>query len=251
MRQTMRLDKVLSNSGYGTRKEVKQLVKKGAVSVDGEVARDGGMHVDPENCTIEVNGELLNYRRFVYVMMNKPCGIVSATWDDKYATVVDILPDRFKHFNLFPVGRLDIDTEGLILLTNDGKLAHELLSPRKHVAKRYYALVDGTVTSENIMEFRESIVLEDGYRTLPADLSIIKTGKLSEVELVLYEGKFHQVKRMFQALGKKVKYLKRIEMGGLGLDEGLKPGECRELTEDEVKRLMQISNDKAQNINMH
>jgi len=152
-------------------------------------------------------------------------------------TVVDILPDEFRHFDLFPAGRLDIDTEGLLLMTNDGQLAHELLSPKKHVPKKYYALIAGNVTEEDKRKFSEGVVLDDGYKTLPADMTILRSGERSEVELVICEGKFHQVKRMFEAVGKKVKYLRRIEMGGLKLDESLEPGECRELTEEELRLL--------------
>jgi len=237
MRNTQRLDKLLSNHGYGTRKEIKQLIKRGIVKVDGETAKDGGMHVDPVASTIEIDGEKLNYRKYIYIMLNKPQGVVSATYDNKYKTVVDLLPDEYKPFEPFPAGRLDIDTEGFLLMTNDGQLAHELLSPKKHVPKKYYALVEGMVTEEDVEKFREGIVLDDGYKTMPAKLEIIRAGVHSEVELVINEGKFHQVKRMFKEVGKKVKYLRRIEFGGLRLDESLKPGECRELTDDELRKL--------------
>lgn len=237
MRNTQRLDKVLSNFGYGTRREIKELVKDGAVRVDGVVVKDSGMHVDPQNSTIHIFDEVLNYREFIYVMMNKPDGVVSATNDNKLRTVADILPDEFKCFELFPVGRLDIDTEGLLVMTNDGQLAHELLSPRKHVRKRYYALINGNVTEEDVGKFKQGVTLEDGYRTMPSELHILRAGDYSEIELDIYEGKFHQVKRMFEAVGKSVKYLRRIEMGKLKLDESLKTGECRELTEDEVELL--------------
>lgn len=237
MRETERLDKILSNFGYGTRKEVKQLVKSGVIKVNGITAKDSGMHVDPVNDVIEIGDEVLCYRKYIYLMMNKPEGVISATYDNRLRTVVDILPDEYKCFDLFPVGRLDIDTEGLIIMTNDGQLAHELLSPKKHVPKRYYALVAGTVTDQDAAIFKEGVVLDDGYKTLPAHLDIIVSGDRSEIELVIYEGKFHQVKRMFEAVGKKVKYLRRIAMGSLELDESLQPGECRELTEDEVNLL--------------
>lgn len=237
MRETQRLDKVLSNFGFGTRSEIKQFVKDGLVKVDGTLVKDSGMHVSPDKCEIEVNGEILNYRKFIYVMMNKPAGVISATEDNKQKTVLDILPGKFSCFGLFPAGRLDIDTEGLLLLTNDGKLAHELLSPRKHVSKRYYALVEGIVDQNIAKSFKKGVTLDDGYTTLPAELYIIKEGQRSEIELVLYEGKFHQVKRMFEAVGRKVLFLKRIKMGELKLDEGLAAGGCRELTEDEVREL--------------
>lgn len=237
MRSTQRLDKILSNFGYGTRKEIKKLVKDGTVKVDGMIVKDSSMHVDPKESTIDVMGEVLNYREFVYVMMNKPQGVVSATYDNKLRTVVDVLPEEYRCFELFPAGRLDIDTEGLLLMTNDGQLAHDLLSPKKHVPKKYYALVEGRVTDDDAARFREGVVLDDEYLTMPAELTIVRQGDHSEIELVIHEGKFHQVKRMFEAVGKKVKYLKRIEMGSLKLDEGLKPGECRELTEEEVELL--------------
>lgn len=241
MRETQRLDKIIANLGYGTRKEVKLLIKNGAVKVNGVVAKDGGMHVDPLKDKIEVGGQVLRYRKYIYLMMNKPDGVISATYDNRHKTVADILPEKYKSFGLFPVGRLDIDTEGLLIMTNDGQLAHELLSPKKHVPKRYYALVEGKVAEEDVLRFKEGVVLDDGYKTMPAHLDIIKSGDFSEIELVIYEGKYHQVKRMFASVGKKVKYLRRIAMGGLRLDENLQTGECRELTEDEVNLLKEFS----------
>lgn len=237
MRNTQRLDKVLSNSGYGTRREMKSLLKDGAVKVDGVVVRDGSMHVDPGVTRLEICGELINYRKFVYVMMNKPADVISATEDNKLRTVLDIIPDEYRSFGLFPAGRLDIDTEGLLVLTNDGQLAHEILSPKKHVPKKYYAVVHGRVTEEDASAFKKGVTLDDGYLTMPAELEILKSGEVSEIELVLHEGKFHQVKRMFEAVGKKVRFLKRIEMGGLKLDNSLEPGECRELSPHEVELL--------------
>ena len=216
MKNTVRLDKLLANFGFGSRNDIKKMVRNGMVTVDGEVARDSSMHVDPEKSVISANGMTLNYRKFIYVMMNKPTGVVSATYDARLRTVTDLLPDELACFNLFPAGRLDIDTEGLVLLTNDGQLAHNLLSPAA---------------------FSEGVVLDDGYKTMPAELTIIRPGLRSEIELVLHEGKFHQVKRMFEAVGKKVLYLKRIQIGGLKLDETLEPGECRELTPDELEQL--------------
>lgn len=237
MRNTQRLDKILANFGYGTRREVKQLVKDGLVMVDGVKAKDAGMQVDPENSTIDIKGQRLNYRRFIYLMMNKPAGVISATWDNRHKTVVDLLPVEYRIFNLFPAGRLDIDTEGLVLMTNDGQLVHDILSPRKHVPKRYYARIEGRVTTEDIELFDKGVTLEDGYVTLPAQLTVLKCGEESEIELVIHEGKFHQVKRMFEAVGKRVTYLKRISMGNLMLDNDLEPGACREMTEKEVNLL--------------
>ncbi len=237
MKCTQRLDKVLSNFGFGSRAEIKKLVKNGSVIVDGSNAADASMHVDPENSVIVVSGKRLNYRRFIYLMMNKPEGVISATYDPKLKTAIDLLPEEYTCFDLFPAGRLDIDTEGMLLLTNDGQLAHDILSPKKHVDKRYYALIDGEVTDEDVRSFADGVVLDDGYKTMPAELFILKSGLRSEIELVLHEGKFHQVKRMFEAVGKRVTYLKRLQMGGLKLDEALEPGQCRELTPEEVKLL--------------
>jgi 16S rRNA pseudouridine516 synthase len=154
---------------------------------------------------------------------------------------VDILPEEYKVFEPFPVGRLDKDTEGLLLMTNDGQLAHELLSPKKHVPKKYYALINGEVNSADIEKFKKGVELDDGYVTLPAKLDILKSGERSEIEVIIYEGKYHQVKRMFESVGKQVTYLKRIEMGPLKLDDGLKLGECRELTENELEQLKEAN----------
>ncbi|HHY23218.1 MAG TPA: rRNA pseudouridine synthase [Clostridiaceae bacterium] len=233
---TQRLDRILSNSGYGTRKEVKKLIKQGMVKVDGITVTDNGMHIDPTVASIDINGEILSYREFIYIMMNKPAGVISATFDNKNRTVVDLLSDEYKVFDLFPVGRLDIDTEGLILLTNDGNLTHQLLSPKKCVPKKYYAIVQGDVTEKDVEKFRSGVVLDDGYKTMPAELEIIND---EEVELVIYEGKFHQVKRMFESVGKKVKYLRRVAMGGVKLDKNLKNGNFRDLTEEEIRILKQ------------
>lgn len=233
MKETQRLDKILANLGYGTRKEIKQAVRSGLVKVDGIAVSDSGMQVDPHGSRIEIAGETVNYRKYIYVMMNKPQGVVSATYDKRLKTVADILPGSFKAFGLFPVGRLDIDTEGLLLMTNDGQLAHGLLSPRRHVSKKYYAVIDGEVTEEDVLSFKEGITIDDGYTTMPSELQILEAGKQSKIELTIYEGKFHQVKRMFQAAGKRVEYLKRIQMGGLRLDEHLKTGASRELTVEE------------------
>lgn len=237
-RKTQRIDKLLSNFGFGSRSELKRLFKNGAVKANGEIVYDASLHVDPEACTIEVDGRTLNYRKFIYLVMNKPAGVISATYDKKLKTAIDLLPEEYSCFDLFPAGRLDIDTEGMLLLTNDGQLAHNILSPKKHVDKKYYAIIDGNVTTDDVIRFSEGIMLDDGYKTMPSELKILNTdSQRSEIELVLHEGKFHQVKRMFEAVGKKVIYLKRIQMGGLKLDHTLEPGSCRELTAEEVKLL--------------
>ncbi|MBF8983922.1 rRNA pseudouridine synthase [Lutibacter sp. B2] len=237
MANTQRVDKILSNMGYGTRREIKQILKQGRIKVDGDVVKEGKLHINPKEAKIEVDGEWVEYKEIIYIMMNKPQGIISASFDKRVKTVVDLLSENYKIFDPFPVGRLDKDTEGLLLLTNDGKLAHELLAPKKHVPKTYYAHIEGTVTEDDIVKFEEGVVLEDGYKTLPGKLKIIKSDSNSEIELIIHEGKFHQVKRMFEAVGKKVTYLKRLAMGDLALDESLRLGEYRELIEEELNIL--------------
>lgn len=233
----MRLDKLLAHMGYGTRKECKQLIKSGYVLVNGVVEVDAKRQIKPEEDQVICAGEEVVYKPFIYLMLNKPRGVISATEDRHAKTVIDLLSDRERRFSPFPVGRLDKDTEGLLLLTNDGKLAHELLSPRKQVPKTYYAEIEGEVTEEDRFAFSKGIVLDDGYHTLPAELTIKESGPKSKIELTIVEGKFHQVKRMFLARGKRVLYLKRIAMGNLRLDPTLKLGQYRELTEEEVVSL--------------
>lgn len=233
----MRLDKLLSNMGFGSRKEIKIIVKSKAVEVNGKVAKDVSMHVDSEKDEILISGEKVIYTEFIYLMMNKPPGVISATEDKKDQTVIDLLEPIDQHFQPFPVGRLDKDTEGLLLITNDGHLTHQLLSPKKHVPKLYFAEIDGMVTEEDILRFKEGVILEDGYLTKPGDLSILRSGETSEIELIITEGKFHQVKRMFEAVGKRVTYLKRLKMGSLELDSTLKLGQYRPLTEKELEEL--------------
>lgn len=230
-----RLDKVLSNLGYGSRKEIKQAIRKGLIEVNGELVKDNGMQVDPESDRIIVNGEEIFYRKFIYLMMNKPDGVVSATVDNRDETVVDLLEVEHQVFNPFPVGRLDKDTVGLLFLTNDGELNHRLISPKWKVDKVYYAKIDKKVTEDDVNKFKKGITLDDGYICKEAKLEILNaTDEGSEVEVTIQEGKFHQVKRMFEAVGKEVVYLKRIEFGTLKLDEELEEGEYRELTDEEL-----------------
>lgn len=233
----MRIDKMLANLGYGSRKEVKQLLKSGAVKVDDAVVKDAKQHVNPETEIVTLNGEIIEYKEFIYLMMNKPPGVLSATEDNNDETVIDLLELEDQVYEPFPVGRLDKDTEGLLLITNDGQLAHRLLSPKKHVPKTYFAVIDQEVTEEDVKAFAQGVVLDDGYKTKPGDLKILKSGIRSDIELTITEGKFHQVKRMFQAVGKRVVYLQRISMGPLALDETLELGEYRELTDEEVELL--------------
>ncbi|MGN7388364.1 pseudouridine synthase [Sporosarcina sp. SAFN-015] len=233
----MRLDKLLANMGYGSRKEVKQLLKNGSVQVNDAPVKDAALHVNPEKDEVTILGERVVYKEFIYLMLNKPQGVISATEDNRDRTVIDLLDEEHRHFEPFPVGRLDKDTEGFLLITNDGKLAHELLSPKKHVPKTYYARIDGNVDETDIEKFAEGVTLDDGYFTKPGQLSILQSGETSEIELTITEGKFHQVKRMFEAVGKRVVYLKRLSMGPLELDSSLYLGEYRELTDEEVAML--------------
>lgn len=239
MSKKQRLDKILSNIGLGSRKEVKDLIKAGVVQIDGIIAKDSGLQVDPVTQTININNKELIYREFIYIMMNKPQGVVSATEDNRDTTVVDLLDESLQAFSPAPVGRLDKDTEGFLLLTNDGLLAHKLLSPKKHVPKTYFAHIEGRVDESDIEAFTNGIILDDGYETLPAELKILVQGEISQVEIIIYEGKFHQIKRMFQAVDKEVIYLKRMAMGNLKLDESLENGEYRELKEEELKLLLE------------
>ncbi|WP_017756169.1 pseudouridine synthase [Calidifontibacillus oryziterrae] len=233
----MRIDKFLANSGFGSRKEVKKLLKTGAVKINDEVVKDSQTQLTPEVDGVTVHGEIVEYKEYIYLMMNKPSGVISATEDNHETTVIDLLELDDQRFEPFPVGRLDKDTVGLLILTNDGKLAHRLLSPKKHVPKTYYAKIEGVVTEDDIERFRSGVTLEDGYITKPAELVILSSGNESEIELTITEGKFHQVKRMFIAVGKKVSFLMRIKMGPLLLDQTLKQGEYRDLTNEEIELL--------------
>lgn len=231
-----RLDKILANMGFGSRKDIKISMKKGTVTVNGVVVKDASMKVDPENDVIVFEGEEILYRKFIYLMMNKPAGVVSATLDNHDKTVIDLLPFDYTSFDPFPVGRLDKDTVGLLLITNDGELNHKLLAPKSHVDKVYAVELENPVTEADIAAFEKGILLEDGYRCLPAKLEI-RSEDNKEVHVTIREGKFHQVKRMFLARDNRVTYLQRIAFGPLVLDEALEEGEIRELTEDEVEQL--------------
>ena len=232
-----RLDKIIASTGRWSRREVKDLVRQGRVTVDGVPARSAEEKADPEQAVIAVNGEKLNWRRYTWVMLNKPAGYLSATEDGRGATVLDLLPQDLQRQGLFPVGRLDKDTEGLLLLTNEGGLAHELLSPKKHVDKIYYAKIQGKVDESDVKAFADGVDIGDDTPAKSADLRILKSGEESEIELTITEGRFHQVKRMFHAVGKEVVYLKRLSMGSLILDKTLAKGEYRSLTEEEIRKL--------------
>lgn len=235
----MRLDKCLADCGLGTRSEVKSLLKAKRITVNGKVVTNGKVQVNPETDEILFDGEKIQYEEFVYIMMNKPKGVVSATEDNLHKTVLDLIDPLYFKKGVFPVGRLDIDTHGLLLLTNDGELAHRLLSPKKHVTKIYQARVEGVMTEEDAVAFEKGIVLSDGTECMPARLDILSTTQdESIVQIHLKEGKFHQVKRMVKACGKTVVDLQRLTMGPLKFDESLALGESRPLTEEELESLM-------------
>ena len=221
MSKKQRIDKILSNLGYGSRSELKKFCKNGLVKVNGKVINNPGVQVDVENDEIIFDGEKVTYKEFIYLMLNKPDGYISATFDKRDPIVLDLIDKEDLVFEPFPVGRLDKDTEGLLVLTNDGQLAHRVLSPKKHVPKTYYAKIEGIVTEEDIKAFAKGVTLDDGYETMPAELIILKSDEISEIELTIHECKFHQVKRMFESVDKKVIYLKRLSMGKLKLDENL------------------------------
>lgn len=235
----IRLDKYLADMGCGTRQEVKKLIRSGQVSVNGAVVKKPETKVEQTVQEVCLNGEKVGYESFEYYMLNKPAGVISATEDRSCQTVVDLIQEK-KRKDLFPVGRLDKDTEGLLLITNDGELAHRLLSPKKHVDKCYFARVSGKVTEDDVRSFENGVNigrLEQPEITMPGKLEIITSDEISKIHLTIQEGKFHQVKRMFRAVGKEVIYLKRLRMGTLVLDENLNIGEYRPLTKEELEKL--------------
>ena len=232
----IRLDKYLADMDMGTRSEIKKAIRQGMVKVDDVTVKKPELKVDADTQKIAVNGKEVVYRRMEYYMMNKPAGVVSATKDPKEKTVLDLFKGQ-RRKDLFPVGRLDKDTVGLLLVTNDGELSHRLLAPGKHVDKIYYAKIDGEVNSEDAAAFAQGLDIGDEKLTLPARLEILTSGKESEIRLTIQEGRFNQVKRMFEARGKKVIYLRRESMGTLVLDPQLREGEYRPLTEEELKKL--------------
>ncbi len=232
----IRLDKYLADMGIGTRTEVKKFIRSGRIQVDGRIEKKPELKVDNATQQITFDNTPVVYQEYEYYMLHKPAGVVSATTDKKEKTVLDLLTVQ-KRKDLFPVGRLDKDTEGLLLITNDGALAHRLLAPGKHVDKVYFARVEGTVTEADVFAFSQGLDIGDPELTLPAELKIQSSDTVSEILLTIQEGRFHQVKRMFEAVGKKVIYLKRLSMGTLCLDEDLPKGAFRALTEQEIKEL--------------
>lgn len=236
--EMMRLDKLLAHSGIGTRKEVKNYIRKGFVLVNKVVIKKDDFKVNPEIDEVIFNDEVIRYQKYVYLMLNKPGGYISATKDNVHPTVLELIDDYY-NFELFPVGRLDIDTEGLLLISNDGDFAHRLLAPSRRHSKLYYAKVEGVITTKDIDLFKQGIVIDTGYQCISSNLKVLAVnGSISEVEIEIFEGKFHQVKKMIEAVGKKVVYLKRIRIRDLCLDESLELGEYRELNEHELVDLM-------------
>lgn len=236
MMAKIRLDKYLADAGFGSRKDVKGLLKTGQVMVNGTVTQRSDDKVDPNDDIVSVQGKEIQYESFSYYMLHKPQGVVSATKDTREKTVLHLITGQ-KRRDLFPVGRLDKDTEGLLLITNDGKLANDLLAPGKHVKKTYYAKIKGAVTQKEVNAFAEGVDIGDEMLTAPAEMIVRKTGAESEIEITITEGRYHQIKRMFEAVGMQVLYLKRLQMGTLCLDETLACGAYRKLTDEEVRAL--------------
>ena len=237
MKTVVRLDKYLADMGVGTRSAVKEKIRRGLVTVNGKAADGPEMKVDTTTDEIWCDGRAVSYVHYEYYMLHKPAGVISATEDRRVKTVVDLIDSRRRR-DLFPVGRLDKDTEGLLLITNDGALCHQLLSPKKHVSKLYYARVSGCVGEADVKAFAAGLVVDEALTALPARLTVLSASEsISEILLEIYEGKFHQVKRMFEAVGKEVVYLKRFTMGSLHLDPSLAPGAYRELTKAELEAL--------------
>lgn len=241
----MRIDKMLANSGIGSRREVKNILKNGLVTVDGDIVKDSATQVDTEKQIVTVEGNIIQYREFIYIMMYKPVGVLSATKDLRDTTAVELLSEDYECFEAAPAGRLDKDSEGLLFLTNDGGLIHSVISPKKHVNKLYEVWVDGVLDKKDIDAFAKGIILDDGYLTLPGNLKIVEAGEKSKAFVTIREGKFRQIRRMMASLGKEVYFLKRLAIGPLKLDEKLSPGEFRELEAAELIELMEASGYKS------
>ena len=228
-----RLDKLLCSQGTLTRSEAGRVIRGGRVTVDGVVCRQAAQKVDPNTQTIAVDGKPLGYAEYVYFMLNKPDGILCVSRDKKVPTVVDLLPEEYRRRGLFPAGRLDKDTHGLVLITDDGDFAHRMLSPRHHIPKTYLARLGKPLSEAGEQAFRDGPTLADGTECQAAHLRLLEAGENPLYEVIIYEGKYHQIKRMFAAVGSHVEWLKRVKMGGLCLDESLAEGECRPLTAEE------------------
>lgn len=235
----LRLDKLISSQGAYSRKEAQLLIKNGSVRVDGVIVRDRGYHIDPEINKVLVNSVPFEVSKFIYIMLNKPKGVVSATSDKDVKTVVDLVPDVYKKRNLFPAGRLDITTTGFVLITDDGDFAHKILTPKNHIEKTYEARLAAPIDENQLKTVAEGIVLGDGTECLPAKLRVFENTENPLVEIKICEGKYHQIKRMFAAAGNGVIELKRTMMGSLKLDDSLNEGECRRITDEELLLIQQ------------
>lgn len=231
----MRLDKFLSGQLAVSRADAKELIKKRLVTVNGETAKLYDMKIDPNTDSVCSEGLLLTYREHVYIMLNKPAGVVCATRDRLSDTVLELIPAEIRRKDLFPAGRLDKDTEGFVLITDDGEFAHNILSPKRHVDKRYFAVMEKPVSKEDAELFASGMTIDGGEKCLPAELEF--TESPTEVYITLREGKYHQIKRMAGAIQNKIVYLRRVSIGGLALDETLKKGECREISPEELARI--------------
>lgn len=238
-----RLDKIIASQGQFSRSEVRDLVRKGSVTVNGAVVRDSALKVDAGSDKITVCGKPFGYSRFVYIMLNKPKGVVSASRSPQDKTVVDLVPTQMKREGLFPAGRLDKDTTGFVLITDDGDFAHRILSPKNHIEKTYIATLSVPLSPQDTQRFRSGVTLADGYECLPAKIEQLNE-QGTVVEIKLKEGKYHQIKRMAAACGSHVDELKRVAMGGLKLDEKLAEGECRFLSDAELEMLAQKAIDE-------
>lgn len=238
----MRLDKFFSSQNLATRKEVRELIKQGSITVNGCSDIKPEEKIDPEKDEICLNGTSVNYKKYLYLMMNKPKGVVSATNDKSQSTVLDLVPPELFRPGLFPAGRLDKDTTGFVLLTDDGDFAHRILSPKKHISKTYHAVISAPLTDIQMKQFENGLVLKDGFQCLPAKITLLEDGEHPLVEIVLWEGKYHQIKRMIGALGEKVLSLKRVKLGNLLLDPDLGEGECREILHKDVEKILELAN---------
>ncbi len=231
----MRLDKYISECGVASRREIKAMVKAGRITVDGEVAKAPEQKLEPEAAVVSIDGNVLKYEKFHYYMLNKPSGVLSATDDGKQKTVIDLLSPEMQKMGLFPVGRLDKDTTGLLIITDDGEFAHKVISPKSGIVKLYHAETEAPVNESDIRAFADGVVLGDGTKCLPAGLELLDDGSCL---VKVMEGKYHQVKRMLASRGKPVTALKRLKIGDLVLDKDLKPGDFRPLSSDELCRVM-------------
>ena len=233
-----RMDKILASRTQYSRKDAKKLIWQGRVLHNGKKALSPDVKIDLDTDTLELDGKPLLIQKHLYLMLNKPSGVLSAARDPKQPTVLDLVPETYRRSGLFPAGRLDKDTEGFVLITDDGEFAHSIPSPKHHVPKTYHARIDGPLTEQMVEEFAAGVVLEDGVTCNPAQLSVLENGEQPLCQVILTQGMYHQVKRMFLAFGRRVLWLKRTAIGGLLLDNALQPGESREILDKEIKMLL-------------